>query len=420
MLFRIYSRKTLKYFLRWKLKSRISLELFNSHLTKFMRFRAVFRLMGHKYKLLAKNCLAKWSFQVKHGFPFYSNTIAESWNTHDFLKRVNKRIEKFTKRRGNFHYHQFYQLLEQLVMSIEVRLENLKRISIRKMKVLYETEQKVLDIQQPLMIRTLSINLPYFKQVFHSDLKRLEMTPGAIINVMEGSRRIRDRKRKINVEGTEPKYYDLFLDKMLYEKDKPRDAHYLVKGIWASQGPFFKLREYAMVKLLYRKYMKWVSICYTKLKFNRDLSNMISKRRKEMEVDNNHFRKVWARLMLVTMIISKTESICNNVMISFEANKMKKLLDNDVVDSKPTKLNESIRELQSLPDYEDLIRDTFKQRLGEVKKSFSKSFLLTILRPGVTHKVIRKDLTNLIIDTMYFMVYGTVDAAYNLPLSLNR
>ena len=417
IIFRSYLRRTMRYFLRWKLKAKISKEAFNQHLLKFMRIRKVFRSMSDRYKNHARNALSKWSFQTKQGFPFYRLAHQSQFMMEDFFEKVNVRIEKYTKKRSQFHYHQLFLLLEQFCCTLQNRFYSNTRWSIRKMKVLFEAEQKVIDIQQPLLIRTLSVNLPYFKQVFHSSLKNVELTPGAIVSVMDGNRKLLERKKKRPGESGESTYYDMFLDKITQEKDRQRDAHYLVKGIWATTGPFFKLREYAMVKLLYRNYIKWVSICYTKLKFNRDLSNMVTKRRAELEVDNTNFRRIWSRLMLVTMIAIKTEVICNNVMIAFEANKMKKLLGTDEVKTKPSQLAENLLKLQALPDYEEVIRETFRKRLNEVKRTFAKNFLLTILRPGIKPKEIRKDLITIIIDSMHYMVYGTIEAANNPPSS---
>lgn len=417
IIFRSYSRRTMRYFLRWKLKAKISKEAFNQHLLKYMRIRKVFKSMSERYKNHARSAVSKWAFQTKQGFPFYRLPQQNQFMMEKFLDRVNGRIQKFTKKRSQFHYHQLYLLLEQLCCSLQDRFYSNLRWSVRKMKVLYQAEQKVIDIQQPLLIRTLSVNLPYFKQVFNSSLKNVELTPGVIVSVMDGSRRLLDRKKKKPSEPGEVTYYDLFLDKITQEKDRQRDAHYLVKGIWATRGPFFKLREYAMVKLLYRNYIKWVSICYTKLKFNRDLSNMVTKRRAELEVDNTNFRRIWSRLMLVTMIAIKAEVICNNVMIAFEANKMKKLLGADDIKSKPSQLAENLLKLQALPDYEEVIRETFRKRLNEVKRGFAKNFLLTILRPGIKPKEIRKDLVAIIIDSMHYMVYGTIEAANSTPSS---
>ena len=160
-----------------------------------------------------------------------------------------------------------------------------------------------------------------------------------------------------------------------------------------------------------------MNVVILKLRFYNNLQNMTVVRKNEIELGNNKFRRTWARLFLANRMRDKIEKICLDVMISFEINKKIKILDNTkppIVVHNP--VYRQLNVLNQMPDYDELIKETFRRKLAEVKKSFAKHFILTILRPNITSKNIKKDLNSLIVDTIFHLTCGVIQEV-NLMLT---
>lgn len=386
------------------------------YLVRTLKVRQVLKVLQDQSKGAAKRALAKWRFQVRQCFPFYNHkTQKEYISIENLMNRVNYRIQGITGKRGRLYFHELFVLLDSMCWTLERLMSNSKRQAFRFMRVLYEMEQTVVNNQQALLIRTLNVNVLFFRRHFGSvdPSRNVDLGPRAIVSILENSRKIRERRDKTVSHGDVP-YSERFLDKLKVHKDKQRDADILLRGVWSGPDPFFRLRDFVMVKLLQRQYIKWMNIIILKLRFHRNLTLMTDHRRHEIESHNNSFRRTWARLFLTNMMRDKLEKICMDVMIAFEINKKMRILDaSKTAVIQPRAAPMQLQVMPNVPDYEESIKEAFKRKLTEVKKVFAKHFLMTILRPGVDPKSIKRDLNALIVDTVYYMTCGVIQDVNN-------
>jgi hypothetical protein len=420
LVFRTYTQKVFHYFMRWKLLTRMSAAELNMHLKKTLKVRGLMKLATEQFKRMVRSSLYVWKFQVDQGFQFPKlrkkkaelSTRIEKDIVKRVIDRVNLKILEVSKKKQSFSIHEFYVLLDKLAWMIQQKFTQQFRTVWRRFRVLTETERCVVQNNQSILIRTLSLNLVLFNKMFGKDGERVDLPPRTILSIMEGSARIREKQMKVGyLEAGNKNYYDRFLEKAAHYDFKDRDAHVLIRGIWATPDPVFRLRDFYMVKLFQRNYIKWMNIIFFKLKFHKNLTIMIEKRRNELETDNNKFRKTWSRLLLVNSINDKLEILCLKSLLAFESFRKKQAIDklgkigNNIAQASSTSRELFLRTSDAV-DAEEVLRESFKKRHAEARKNFPKHVLLTILRPGIASKQIQSDLTKLLIDTMYFITCG--------------
>lgn len=419
LIFKAYTQKVFHFFMRWKLLTKISVPELQLNLKKTLKVRGLMKLATDQFKRMVRSTLFVWRFQVAQGFHFPKTKLkkaqlsaeAEKEIVRRVIDRVNSKIEIVAKKKQAFGIHEFYVLLDKLSWLIHIKFTQQYKQVWRRFRVLDETEKCVVRNNQSMLIRTLSLNLVYFNQMFGKDGARVDLPPRNILSIMEGSARIREKQiRQTGPLAGLTTYYEKFLEKAAHDKDKDRDAHILIRGIWATPDPVFRLRDFFMVKLLQRNYIKWTSVIFMKLKFNRNLSIMIDQRRDELEKDNNKFRKTWSRLLLVNAINDKLEILTLKSLLAFECFRKKQAIDKlgriTTVGLGSSSSRENYIRTSENVDAEEVLKESFKKRHAEARKNFPKHVLLTILRPGVASKEIQQDLTKLLIDTMYFITCG--------------
>ena len=80
----------------------------------------------------AKQSLAKWKFQVKQGFSFYSTSASKHELTVEtIIDKVNGRVKKLTGKQGRLHLHELMVMLDDLTWVLERKLSNCKRVTFR-------------------------------------------------------------------------------------------------------------------------------------------------------------------------------------------------------------------------------------------------------------------------------------------------
>ena len=420
LIFKAYTQKVFHFFMRWKLLTRISPTELKLYLNKTLKVRGLMKLATEQFKRMLRSMLYVWRFQVAQGFHFRKSKMKKSELTAEtekeivkrVIERVNTKIELVAKKKQAFGVHEFYLLLDKLAWNIQLKFNQRYKIAWRRFRVLDETEKCVVRNNQSMLIRTLSLNLVYFNHMFGKDGAAVDLPPRNILSIMEGSARIREKQMR----QTAPlvgltTYYEKFLEKAAYDKDKDRDAHILIRGIWSTPDPVFRLRDFFMVKLFQRNYIKWMNIIFMKLKFHKNLTIMIENRKEELEKDNNKFRKTWSRLLLVNAINDKLEILSLKSLLAFECFRKKQAIDklgrigNNIALGSSSSRENFLRTSDAV-DAEEVLRESFKKRHAEARKNFPKHVLLTILRPGVPSKEIQADLTKLLIDTIFFITCG--------------
>lgn len=409
--FKLKAKMLLRYFFRWKLISQMDVNLHQRYLQRTVKFRYLVKLSKDRYMKMIRDTFYVWYFQCKQGFPFYNKTQKVQLQLVNTIEKIREKEQRRRNQRVTFHVHEIYFGLERLVMPLESKLTVLKCSVLRQFKCLYEIERIVINSQQSVMVRTLSVNMElYFHYFSKMRPGRKDLGPIELLNIMEHSY----SKKGVRVFG-ETDYLDKFLTRMEVSKTRIRDSDILVTGIWATPNPLFRLREYIFVKLVQRTYIKWINVTMLKLRFNKQLAELKDRERREMELKNTTFRKTWARIFLAYSIISKVELISGDVLIAYEFAKKKMEIDNSKLDSPSSMYQKQINQIQDIPDYEELIRESFKKRLAESKKLFAKKFLGIILNPSEKPKDVKRELTSLLIDTLYYVTCGALRSVTATP-----
>jgi len=404
---------------RWVYVHRVKEKKIQSSLAKSLKCRLIIKLLQDKIRDHARRSLDLWRFQVKQNFPFYSKDNTERMRMEKVLSRMSKLATFAMKKQTSFHYQALYLLLDRTISVQEAKLRREKMLVFRSFKILYYIERSVVEYRQPLLIRNLNMNRDRYKRAIVEEGESGDIKPREIVSIMDNNRLIRERREmgisyrpEIDQSEMWRVYYNKFLDKRQTETNRVSDAVALVSGMWALNKPFFCLRDYVMVKLMQRFYIKWSNSVYHRLKFNKDLINATMAKRRQLEQINNKFRHTWSRIMLRFMIREKIQRICETITVSFETTRKRLIIENNNPEDKPSGLHNQILKVEENENFEDLIRASFRLRVLEVKKTFSKHFLLTVMRPDVDHRIIKRDLIGLLIDTMYYITCGTLQDAH--------
>ena len=421
MMFRLYCRKFVTYFMRWKVLTKIPVAVQMAYAQRSLKCRHILRLMQDKARHRAKRAIDIWRFQVKQGM-LYNKMKRETQRSsievmESFLMRVNRRIKRTTGKCSSFHYHELFLLIDRLCWMVQLKLNGNMKMVMRQFKVLFEVERLVIQSNKPLFIRTISVNAQEFRRRFPSSSSNAFLSPATLVKIFEGSRKIKERKAINSIDAPHSRshvnYYENFLEKMRFDKSRVSDSEILTTGIWAANNPFLRLREFLMIKLFSRAYVKWMRLAFHKFRFNKYFTDLTRQRRVEIRTTNKDFQKTWSRMLIMRVITDKIEQLSLKTIIAFEAQKKKHSIDTQYFDSsllaKSEIIADQIFKIQQIGEFEDHLRDVFKKKLQEVKKTFAKHYLVTILRPGVNVKVVHEDVMNLIIDTIYYVTCGTIN-----------
>lgn len=402
----------MRYFFRWKLISQLDMQVYQRYIMRTVKFRYLIKLSKDRYLKRIKDAFYLWYFQTKQGFPFYHKQQQDKLDILERIQKIKAILEKKTTKKSQFHFHELYLTIEKLVTPVEREFMGNKSQVMRQFKCLFQIEQIVIRSQQSILIRTLSVNMELYFNSFRkgqSTFKK-DIGPRELLNIMEDA--YVKKSIKMNHEAD---YLEKFYTKLEIAKTRVRDSEILVTGIWASPNPLFRLREYIFVKLVQRTYIKWINVALIKLRFNKHLLELKHRERTRMEQKNTSFKKTWGRIFLAYSLLSKIEKINSDVLISYEFLKKKQEIDNTKAEIPPNLYQKQLMQIQEVPDYEEMIRESFKKRLAETKKVFAKRFLSVILKPGDKTKEVKKELMSLLVDTLYYVTCGTLQSVNTTP-----
>ena len=408
--FKQTAKLSMKYFFRWKLLSQMDVKLYQRYLQRTIKIRYLIKLSNDRYFKKIKDFFFVWYFQTKQAFPFYSNKQPGRVKLMNLLEKIISKEQEKTNKRKPYYIHELYLNMEKIALPLEKKFSALKIMALRQFKCLYDIEQIVIKSQQSIMVRTLSINMELYFNSFKKGSSKRDIGPRELLNIMEHAY----IKKDIRL-NQETDYLEKFFTKMELSKTRVRDSDILVTGIWASANPLFRLREYIFVKMIQRTYIKWTNVSLLKLRFNRQLGDLKDQQRNKLEGKNNKFRKTWARIFISYYLQSKVEKISSDVLIAYEYTKKKRDIDNTKADALPNLYQKQLMQLQEIPDYEEVIKESFKKRLADMKKLFAKKFLSIILKPGEKSKEVKKELISLLVDTLFYVTCGTLQSVNNTP-----
>lgn len=424
IIFRMRYKKTFFYFNRWKVAAMVKPQQIKALVYRNIMMRNVLKTFQEKEKNLAKVCIDKWKFQVDYGFPFHRNR--NKLYIERLLYKMNYKIKKIglilenLGRREHvvFTHHHLYLAVDRICEPIETAFSNAKRKCIRKMKVLYETELCVIEQKQKLMLRTLSVNVPFFKENYGKQYQGVDalVTPMSILTIMQGSKDLKDTREYISKNGllkpTNPNYYARYLNKSFIDSNRKTDSRVLVTGIWATRCPFFRLREFTFIKLLQRNYLKWTGAVLSKLKFHKYILDLTNLHKSQISSQNLRFRKVWSRFMLSKMLEQRVETVCSKVLFAIECKRCIASMqgmgrNGSFIEGEIGGGGGQGRGMGGVPMTEeniDQLKISLSRRLKEIKRLFPKSVLLIILDTSLTSKEIFDQINRLIIESVFYVV----------------
>lgn len=418
--FRLHSRKLSESFMIWKLATKVHVETYIKIAKKSIHLHKIVRFLQDRLKWRARNSIAIWRFQIDQGFPMY---IREKQPVEHSLCQKMMKMTEIRKRKYCVpfvvNYQQLTITLSNFTDMLEKKLSSSKRSSFRRFKVLMNLEKTVIDRKQPLLIRNLSVNVPFFNHFYGGAKSKMEYSPHNVVRVINGRHEVYNHQpiRQVSADH----YFYKFMDKMkLTSRTRVTDSQILMTGIWSRKDPFFRLRDLVLIKLLQRRYVKMNYVVLTKLKFHRLLSNTIVKRQTEVQEENRRFRLIWSRMLFNNLIVDKTVQISDRVMVYLEVNKRKaQLLKEKTTIRNPDLLKTKLKAIAG-HDSQDFLKDIFKKKLNEVRKTFAKNFLVIILRTNTPKQTIKKDLELLLIDTIHYLTCGTMEEAELEMFMLNK
>lgn len=411
--FRHRAKRLLRYFYRWKLHTQLTEKIYKRYVQKTLKCRYLFKLVADRQVKRAKDAFHLWHFLTVQGLPFYHDLSPGERRLQAVIHKIKAAIEANLGHRVAFGVADLYETLEVITAAPQRALDRSKNAAIRRMRCLFEVEKTVVQSQQGLLVRTISVNLELYNKILGRSSRsslNTDIGPKELLSLLEHA--YQQPEFKLPEAAT---YGERYRDRLQCMRGKPRDSELLVTGMWASGRPLFHLREYIFVKLLQRTYIKWMSVAVLKLRFNKHLGQLKDEQRAKLERRNNRLRKTWARIILAFVIQAKVQKISSDTLIAFEFAKKAAEMQTKQPELELMAVGHKAISLADQPEYEDYLREAFRKQLQEVKRSFASKFMFIMLRPDSKAKDVRRDLANHLMDALFQTTCGALSSVNNSP-----
>lgn len=416
-----YSKRLPKYFFRWKLFSQsVESKFYNFFFSKNVRLKKVIEKKVAFMNDQAKRKLYYWRMQVKHKFPVYDE--------RDLGRKVLKRIlqnDCDSRKRGSRaksrspSFAQAAQPKRVSIIAIAAKLEavftdtleqkfdSLKRLAVDRFRALYLFENQIIKSKQPLLLRTLRLKEQnYFK--YFDAVKKNELKPSALLEIVKNREvSFEEELEQRRLGGLDRGYFNGFMIRKKHQGDKKSTASLLLTGVWSSNEPYLRFREYFMMKVIQNNYMNNIITAYTNLK---SFSARIEKRndlRQEFALENKQFKLVWGKLYMKIIVQDRVYIAMNSVFQGLEVYKRTQDIMSEIRESRDdqnprSKSPKAQRNIQKITQTQ--MRQTLAERYEVVKRDFANGFLNILLDTSMSKSQVKEELSAYVFKSLHFLI----------------
>ncbi len=424
-----YSKRLPKYFFRWKLYSQsVESKFYNFFFSKNVRLKKVIEKKIAFMNDQARRKLYYWRMQVRHKFPLYDE--------RDIGRKVLKRIlqnDCDSRKRGSRSRASIFsepgQPKRVSIIAIALKLESaftetieskftcMKRVAMDRFSSLYLFENQIIKSKQPLLLRTLRLKEQNYFNYFDA-VKKSELKPSTLLEIVKN----KDINPEDDLEqrrsgGLDRGYLNGFMVKKKHQGSKKTTATLLLSGVWSSNEPYLRFREYFMMKVIQNNYLNNVITAYTNLKA---FSARIEKRndlKLEFAQENKQFKLVWGKLYMKIILQDRVYIAMNSVFQGLEVYKRSQEIMSEIRqsrdDPKPrSKSPQTQKNIQKITQTQ--MRQSLSERYEIIKRDFANGFLNILLDASLSKSQVKEELSAYVFKSLHFLIVEGFEKAAQL------
>lgn len=415
MLTKIYLNTVPMAFLKWKTLTKIKQSDFGKFVSKTKKLTVILeRYLKFKRKQ-AQRAFNLWKFQVKHNFPFYpKNSIQHKLSlmvTHENTNNVLTERIHGTKNAATIF--DILLKLNDFREKIDSKFKKLKRVFFWKIRTYLEMEDMILNSKQPLLLRTLRLNEKNLFDNVRFGRQQVRLNPSQFMNMIDGKNMHEKevysphRRRYFKIS-----YFRNYMMKLRHTRKKSKSSSaLLLTGVWGSNSPYLRFREYYICKLFEKSYVKKIYIGYNTLVEHRRITNYIIKTRSDMSIRSKRFSYTWSKVWLYTIMKDHINYICDQTLQRLEIHKRLCRLIEERQKMKGDKEEvEESKELQLVKkkDLEKLLEESLTMRLTKVQENFPKEFVHLLVQRKASPQETKRNLIGLLFDTVFYVLCDVI------------
>lgn len=409
------------YFFKWKMQCfGVDKQFYTTFLVKSTAIRQVLTKKLNYIKMKVVESLKFWLLQVRHKVPIYNESREKGkLKIKVMLERLNKKAKHSADKRARskrFTVLEIAGKLEECFTELlEPKFAALKRHFITRLRSLYELEAFILQSKQPLLVRTLRLNAGAYFDHFQA-VKKVDLKPTSFLKIVTDKNLHHDQKFDYSQQRlTGFSYFKRYMVGKRELTNRVTSDSLLLQGVWKSNEPYLRFREYFLMKIFQNNYINNLLSGYHLLKGFTE--RMRKKERLEQRIAkvNNHFKRVWGRLYIKTLMRDKITYFSTVVLFALEVNKRLQNLQADLKKSGHNS-NQPVlsRQLRNNNATVVSIKERFTQRYAEVKNYFPNDFLNILLDTTIPKNRLKERLSLCLFDVLYYLfAQGIEEIAFN-------
>ena len=451
-----YVKRLPNYFYHWKAKAIKSKELMSAiypvFLKKTFKLRGIIEKKLSSLKDSARKRLMFWRLYTMHFPPHYDDKVFRGkaalrrilTNQNQLVLSENKDMRAIIaskKRRASVHRDSLGDepnvraSKEKLILMpskkpgdmlavcqqvdyslgelLETRFSSLKRNAFDMFKILQGFENRVINSEQPLLLRTLRLSHERYLNKY-KDSSSVHLKPRTLLQI------VKDKDKHFDPEydlrpGFEGKYLNKFMHKKRLVGLKNSTSNILLTGVWSEQTPYLRFKDYFMMKVIQNNYLANLITTFQVLRSYNTRIERKKEVQQQMHHENRKFKATWGSIYLKIMFIDRAYILSLDMMSLLEVNRRRLGMENDLEQQKAfLERGLQLRAVREKSEIVPLNSQQFKvllaRRLSKLLSNFANGFLNVIFDPTLEHRDKKQKLCQYVYESLHYLIAESLQA----------